>query len=68
MHEAFAAALDPVAEEVGLPDNPRPWLISTAQFKTMDLLIERARINASQEDDSCNIWKRNGVGPKGSFQ
>ena len=49
MHEAFAAALHtwPVA---GVPDKPRPWLISTARFKAIDTLRRRARLNASQDE------------------
>ena len=32
MHEAFAAALE-FWSQTGIPDKPRPWLISTARFK-----------------------------------
>src|SRR5262249_6321554 len=32
------------------PDNPRPWLISTARFKAVDTLRRRARFDASQDD------------------
>src|ERR1700744_5063791 len=32
MHEAFAAALESWPQ-AGVPDNPRPWLISTGRFK-----------------------------------
>ena len=31
MHEAFAAAFD-TWPQAGVPDKPRPWLISTARF------------------------------------
>ena len=37
MHEAFAAALTAWPSS-GVPDNPRPWLISTARFKAIDSL------------------------------
>jgi RNA polymerase sigma-70 factor (ECF subfamily) len=47
MHEAFAAALD-TWPEAGLPDNPRPWLISTARFKAVDSIRRRARFDAAQ--------------------
>jgi RNA polymerase sigma-70 factor, ECF subfamily len=49
MHEAFAAALGlwPLS---GVPDNPRPWLISTARFKAVDTLRRRARFDASQDE------------------
>lgn len=49
MHEAFAAALS-VWPTSGVPDNPRPWLISTARFKAIDTLRRRARVDASQDD------------------
>jgi RNA polymerase sigma-70 factor (ECF subfamily) len=49
MHEAFAAALS-VWPGGGVPDNPRPWLISTARFKAIDTLRRRARFDASQAD------------------
>src|ERR1700758_5040162 len=49
MHEAFAAALD-TWPHAGVPDNPRPWLISTARFKAIDPLRRRARFDASKAD------------------
>jgi RNA polymerase sigma-70 factor, ECF subfamily len=49
MHEAFAAALS-LWPTSGVPDNPRPWLISTARFKAIDTLRRRARFDASQDD------------------
>src|SRR5580692_7062399 len=49
MHEAFAAALS-VWPKSGVPDNPRPWLISTARFKAIDTLRRRARFDASQDE------------------
>src|SRR5712675_111669 len=47
MHEAFAAALS-LWPQSGVPENPRPWLISTARFKAIDTLRRRARGDASQ--------------------
>ena len=47
MHEAFATALTAWPSS-GVPDNPRPWLISTARFKAIDTLRRRARFDASQ--------------------
>src|SRR3954466_6225660 len=47
MHEAFAAALESWPR-IGIPDNPRPWLISTARFKAIDAMRRRARFDASQ--------------------
>src|ERR1700751_3337438 len=49
MHEAFAAALTSWPQ-VGIPDNPRPWLISTARFKAIDTLRRRARFDGAQRD------------------
>jgi RNA polymerase sigma-70 factor, ECF subfamily len=49
MHEAFAAAFSEWPSS-GVPDNPRPWLISTARFKAIDTLRRRARFDASQNE------------------
>src|ERR1700741_3238824 len=49
MHEAFAAALR-LWPKTGVPGNPRPWLISTARFKAIDTLRQRARFDASQDE------------------
>ncbi len=37
MREAFAAALESWPQ-TGIPDEPRPWLISTARFKAIDAM------------------------------
>jgi RNA polymerase sigma-70 factor, ECF subfamily len=49
MHEAFAAALD-TWPQTGVPDKPRPWLISTARFKAIDRMRRRARFDSAQKD------------------
>ncbi len=49
MHEAFAAALD-TWPKTGIPDKPRPWLISTARFKAIDAMRRRARFDGAQKD------------------
>jgi RNA polymerase sigma-70 factor, ECF subfamily len=49
MHEAVAAALS-VWPSSGVPDNPRPWLISTARFKAIDTLRRRARFDATHDE------------------
>ena len=49
MHEAFAAALESWAL-AGIPDKPRPWLISTARFKAIDAMRRRARFNGVQRE------------------
>lgn len=49
MHEAFAAALS-LWPKSGVPDNPRPSLISTGRFKAIDTMRRRARFDASQDE------------------
>jgi RNA polymerase sigma-70 factor, ECF subfamily len=49
MHEAFAAALD-TWPQAGVPDRPRPWLISTAHFKAINGMRRRARFDGAQKD------------------
>ena len=49
MHEAFAAALD-TWPQTGVPEKPRPWLISTARFKAIDGMRRRARFDSAQKD------------------
>src|SRR5262245_19820730 len=49
MHEAFAAALESWPK-TGIPDKPRPWLISTARFKAIDGMRRRARFDGTQKD------------------
>jgi RNA polymerase sigma-70 factor, ECF subfamily len=49
MHEAFAAALD-TWPQAGVPNKPRPWLISTARFKAIDGMRRRARFDSAQKD------------------
>src|SRR6266436_1926778 len=50
MHEAFAAALESWPE-TGIPDSPRPWLISTARFKAIDRMRRRARFDSEAQRD-----------------
>jgi RNA polymerase sigma-70 factor (ECF subfamily) len=49
MHEVFAAALESWPQ-AGIPDKPRPWLISTARFQAIDSFRRRARLDAAQRD------------------
>jgi RNA polymerase sigma-70 factor (ECF subfamily) len=49
MHEAFAAALD-TWPQAGVPDKPRPWLISTGRFKAINGMRRRARFDGAQKD------------------
>src|SRR5215213_3477622 len=62
MHEAFAVALESWPQ-TGLPDKPRPWLISTGRFKAIDAMRRRARVDGAQRDlvahiESCVIDAR----------
>ena len=57
MHEAFAAALD-TWPQTGIPENPRPWLISTARFKAIDAMRQRARFDAAQRDLALHLEAR----------
>jgi len=49
MHEAFAAALESWPQ-TGIPEKPRPWLVSTARFKAIDAIRRRARFDGAQRD------------------
>lgn len=49
MHEAFAVALD-TWPQAGVPDKPRPWLISTARFKAISGIRRRARFDNALKD------------------
>jgi RNA polymerase sigma-70 factor, ECF subfamily len=57
MHEAFAAALESWPQ-AGIPDNPRPWLISTARFKAIDAMRRRARFDGAQRDLVAHMESR----------
>jgi RNA polymerase sigma-70 factor (ECF subfamily) len=57
MHEAFAAALESWPR-TGIPDRPRPWLISTARFKAIDGMRRRARFDGAQGDLVAHMESR----------
>src|SRR5271168_1907135 len=57
MHEAFAAALE-FWPQTGIPDKPRPWLISTARFKAIDVIRRRARLAGEQTDHVAHMEAR----------
>ena len=57
MHEAFATALD-TWPKTGIPDKPRPWLISTARFKAIDAMRRRARFDGAQRDLIAHLEAR----------
>ncbi len=64
MHEAFAAALESWPQ-TGIPDNPRPWLISTARFKAIDVIRRRARFDGAQKDLVAHMESRVNDAPLG---
>jgi len=57
MHEAFAAALESWAQ-TGVPEKPRPWLISTARFKAIDVIRRRARFEGAQKELVAHLESR----------
>ena len=57
MHEAFAAALESWPR-AGIPDRPRPWLISTARFKAIDAMRRRARFDSEQKELAAHLEGR----------
>src|ERR1700744_4850912 len=57
MHEAFATALESWTL-TGIPDKPRPWLISTARFKAIDVMRRRARFDGAQKDLVAHLEAR----------
>ncbi len=63
MHEAFATALESWPQ-AGIPDNPRPWLISTARFKAVDTLRRRARFDGAQRDLALHMEARISEAPE----
>src|SRR6202050_1116458 len=64
MHEAFAAALE-FWPQTGIPDKPRPWLISTARFKAIDAMRRRARFDGAQRDLVAHMESRVNDAPSG---
>src|SRR5215469_17002373 len=64
MHEAFAAALESWSQ-TGIPDKPRPWLISTARFKAIDVIRRRARFDGAQRDLVAHMDSRIHGAPAG---
>ena len=65
MHEAFAAALESWPQ-TGIPDKPRPWLISTARFKAIDGMRRRARFDGVQRDLVAHMESRVNDAPSGN--
>ena len=57
MHEAFAVAMESWPK-TGVPENPRPWLISTARFKAIDGMRRRARFDGAERDLIAHLEAR----------
>jgi len=57
MHEAFAIAMESWTL-AGIPDKPRPWLISTARFKAIDAIRRRARFDGVERDLVAHMESR----------
>src|SRR6476660_339074 len=62
IHEAFAAALESWPQ-TGVPEKPRPWLISTARFKAIDNMRRRARFDGAQRDLIAHLESRANIIP-----
>ena len=58
IQEAFSAALN-LRQKSGIPEKPRPCLISTAPFKAIDAMRWRSSSDAAQPDLVLHIagWK-----------
>src|ERR1041385_1397383 len=65
MHEAFAAALESWPR-TGIPDAPRPWLISTARFKAIDAMRRRTRFDGAQRELLAHMEARVNGSPGGN--
>ena len=63
MHEAFAAALE-TWPQTGLPDKPRPWLISAGRFKAIDVMRRRGRFDAAPSDLALQLEARVNEAPQ----
>ena len=62
MHEAFATAVETWPKS-GIPEKPRPWLISTARFKAIDVMRRRARFDGAQRDLVAHLESRGNDAP-----
>jgi RNA polymerase sigma-70 factor (ECF subfamily) len=67
MHEAFAAALESWTL-AGIPDKPRPWLISTARFKAIDAMRRRARFDGAQRELVAHMESRGDHAASGNHE
>src|ERR1700716_1229616 len=63
MHEAFAAALE-TWPQTGIPDKPRPWLISAGRFKAIDGMRRRGRFDVAQSALALQLVARVNEAPQ----
>ena len=63
MHEAFAAGLE-TWPQTGLPDKPRPWLISAGRFKAIDGMRRRGRFDVAQSALALQLVARVNEAPQ----
>jgi RNA polymerase sigma-70 factor (ECF subfamily) len=63
MHEGFAAALESWPE-TGIPEKPRPWLISAARFRAIDVMRRRGRFDGAQRELVAYLEARVGEGSR----
>jgi RNA polymerase sigma-70 factor (ECF subfamily) len=67
MHEAFATALDRWPHD-GIPDKPRPWLISAARFKAIDGIRRRTRFDGVERDLTLHLEAQMSEASNGAWQ
>jgi RNA polymerase sigma-70 factor (ECF subfamily) len=58
LHDAFAAAVEQWPR-VGMPANPRAWLVSAGRFKAIDTIRRRARFDASLTEIAARLEQTN---------
>jgi RNA polymerase sigma-70 factor (ECF subfamily) len=54
LHNAFLAAIEQWPR-LGVPTNPRAWLVSTGRFKAIDSLRRRSRFDAARADIAMRL-------------
>lgn len=54
LHNAFLAAIEQWPR-LGVPTNPRAWLVSTGRFKAIDSLRRRSRFDAARADIATRL-------------
>src|SRR5580698_6242181 len=57
MHEAYAAAVE-IWQRDGVPANPRAWLISTGEFKSINAHRRQGRLKELPPPKSLRKWTK----------